>query len=84
MAFLTGYGTRKPVTHPFSNYTVVMFVQGHVTGFYVCVIRVVKKRRKATTRNGVPQGIGRPQHIPTKNDTVVMFVRGNHTFIAIV
>ena len=48
------------------------------------MIRVVKERHKATTRNGVPQGIGRPQHIPTQNDTVVMFVQGHHTFIAIV
>ena len=61
-----------------------MFVWGIPCSFYVCVIRVVKECHKATTCNGVPQGIGRPQHIPTKNDTVVMFVRGNHTFIAIV
>ena len=25
--------------------------------FYVCVIRVVKERHKATTHNGVPQGV---------------------------
>ena len=61
-----------------------MFVRGTPCSFYVCVIRVVKERHKATTRNGVPQGIGRPQHIPTQNDTVVMFVQGYHTFIAIV
>ena len=61
-----------------------MFVRGTPCSFYVCVIRVVKERHKATTRNGVPQGGGRPQHIPTQNDTVVMFVRGHRTFIAIV
>lgn len=61
-----------------------MFVQGDVTVFCICVIRVVMERHKATTRNGVPQGIVRPQHIPTQNDTVVMFVLGHHTFIAIV
>ena len=33
VAFLTEYDKGKPVTHPFSNYTVVMFVQGYVTGF---------------------------------------------------
>ena len=61
-----------------------MFVRGTPCSFYICVIRVVKERYKATTRNGVPQGIGIPQHSPTQNDTVVMFVRGHHTFIAIV
>ena len=33
VAFLTEYDKGKPVTHPFSNYTVVMFVQGYVTVF---------------------------------------------------
>ena len=33
VAFLTEYDKGKPVTHSFSNYTVVMFVQGYVTGF---------------------------------------------------
>ena len=61
-----------------------MFVQGYVTGFCVYVIRVFKERHKATTRNGIPQGVGRPQHIPFQKDTVVMFVRGYHTYIAIV
>ena len=32
-----------------------------------------KERHKATTRNGVPQGIGRPQHTPSQTDTVVRF-----------
>ena len=43
-----------------------------------------KECHKATTHNGVPQGIGRPQHIPFQKDTVVMFVRRYHTYIAIV
>ena len=34
-----------------------MFVRGTPCSFYVCVIRVVKERHKATTRNGVPQGV---------------------------
>ena len=52
---------------------------------FLCLYDLVsKERHKATTRNGVPQGVGRPQHIPTQNDTVVMFVRGHRTFIAIV
>ena len=34
-----------------------MFVQGYVTGFYVCVIRVVKERHKAATRKCIPQGV---------------------------
>ena len=33
MVFITEYGKGKTVTHPFSNYTVVMFVQGHVMVF---------------------------------------------------
>ena len=33
VVFITEYGKGKTVTHPFSNYTVVMFVQGHVTVF---------------------------------------------------
>ena len=33
MAGLTKYDKEKTVTHPFSNYTVVMFVQGYVTVF---------------------------------------------------
>ena len=52
---------------------------------FLCLYDLVsKERHKATTRNGVPQGVGRPQHIPTQNDTVVMFVRGHRNFIAIV
>ncbi len=50
-----------------------MFVQGYVTGFCVCVIRVVMERHKATTRNGVPQGKGRARYISTRTDTVVRF-----------
>ena len=61
-----------------------MFVRGTPCSSCICVIRVVKECHKATTRNGIPQWIGRPQHIPTHNDTVVMFVRAHHTFIAIV
>ena len=57
LAFVTKYDKGKTVTHPFSNYTVVMFVQGYVTGFCVYMIRVERKCHKATTRNGVPQGI---------------------------
>ena len=33
MAFVTKCDKGKTVTHPFSNYTVVMFVQGYVTVF---------------------------------------------------
>ena len=33
VAGLTKYDKGKTVTHPFSNYTVVMFVQGYVTVF---------------------------------------------------
>ena len=55
MAFVIEYDKGKTVTPPFSNYTVVMFVQGYVTVFCVSVMQVVKGATKAATRNGVPQ-----------------------------
>ena len=56
MAGLTKYDKEKTVTHPFSNYTVVMFVQGYVTVF-LCLCDLGRKaRHKATTRDGVPLG----------------------------
>ena len=58
MAFVTEYDKGKTVTHPFSNYTVVMFVQGYVTVFLCLCDAVSKERHKATTPNGVPQGEG--------------------------
>ncbi len=42
---------------------------------YVCAMLSVQERQKATTRNGIPQGIGRPQHTPSQTDTVVRFVQ---------
>ena len=53
-----------------------MFVQGYVTGFLRLCDLGRKERHKATTRNGVPQEIGRPQHTPSQTDTVVRFVQG--------
>jgi len=38
VAFVIEYDKGKTVTHPFSNYTVVMFVQGYVTVFCVSVM----------------------------------------------
>ena len=40
------------------------------------MIWAVRTATKATTRNGVPQGIGRPQHTSSQTDTVVRFVQG--------
>ena len=48
----------KTVTHPFSNYTVVMFIQGYVTVFLDLCDLVSKERHKATTPNCLPQGKG--------------------------
>ena len=55
MAFVTEYDKGKTVTHPFSNDTVVMFVQGYVTVFLCLCDSVSKERHKATTPNCVPQ-----------------------------
>ena len=83
MAFLTRYDKGKSTVYP--SQTVFHNVCSGHTVLFLCLCDLVsKERHKATTRNGVPQGVGRPQHIPTQNDTVVMFVRGHRTFIAIV
>ena len=59
MAVLTKYDKGKTVTYPFSNYTVVMFVQGYVTVF-LCLYELGRKGcHKATTFNCVPLRIGR-------------------------
>ena len=43
---------------------------------FLCLCNFVSKTlHKATTRNGVYQGIGRPQHTPSQTDTVVRFVQ---------
>ena len=65
----------KTVTHPFSNYTVVMFVQGYVTVFLGLCDSVSKERHKATTPNCVPQE-GRVLHTPT--ETVLHNVCSEH------
>ena len=50
-----------------------MFVQGYVTVFLRLCDLGDEERHKATTRNCVPQGIGRALHIPPQTDTVVRF-----------
>ena len=59
MAFVTKCDKGKTVTHPFSNYTVVMFVQGYVTVF-LCLCELGERgTTKVTRSNCVPLGIGR-------------------------
>ena len=79
VAFVIKKGKGKTVTHPFSNYTVVMFVQGYVTVFLRLCDSGRKERHKVATRNCAPQGMGRARHIPPQTDTVVMFVQGDVT-----
>ena len=56
-----------------------MFVQGYVTVFLCLCDLCNEERHKATTRNCVPQGMGRARHIPSQTGTVVMFVQGDVT-----
>ena len=53
----------------------VRFAPEHVVLFLRLCDLGSKERHKATTRNGVPQEIGRPQHTPSQTDTVVRFVQ---------
>ena len=52
----------------------VRFVQGYVTVF-LCLCDLGSEGTPPTTRNVVPQGIGRPQYTPSQTDTAVRFVQ---------
>ena len=51
----------------------VRFAPEHVVLFLCLCDSSRKERHEATTRNCVPQGMGRARHIPPQNDTVVRF-----------
>lgn len=55
LAFVTKYDKGKTVTPPFSNYTVVMFVQGDVTVFLELRYFGSKERHKSATLDGAPR-----------------------------
>ena len=57
VAFVTKYDKGKTVAHPFSNYTVGMFVQGYATVFLEWRYLGSEERHKAATLNCVPQGV---------------------------
>ncbi len=57
VAFVTKYDKGKTVAHPFSNYTVVMVVQGYATVFLEWRYLGSEERHKAATLNCVPQGV---------------------------
>ena len=54
VAVLTEYDKEKTVTHPFTNYTVVMFAQGYVMVFCFCINLSIRGAMKAATPNCVP------------------------------